>query len=210
MVLKVLDKNRVGTTFTVSCALSYAVQKHATLVNASLGYYDTNSLEVDSVLRNYIGHCDSASPVIPVIAAAGNLLIPHLQPLCSPVTSNANELNKNNRFFPGCFSIDFPNVICVTSLQSVQMPCFYQNSSDRYVNIGVVTNPSLPTCCSFPVSFYSPGYTGSSFATPVISGKIIAALLRVPGISMQTAINNIGAVPTTRVALNSITYLSPP
>jgi hypothetical protein len=214
MVLKVLDQNRVGTTFTVSCALSYAVQKHATLVNASLGYYHTPGMEIDSVLRNYIGLCDSASPSLPVIAAAGNLLVPHLLGLCTTITSKANELNMNNRFFPGCFSVDFPNVICVTGLQTTKMPCFYQNGSDRYVNIGVVTNPEThpltpSKCCIFPVSFYPPGYTGSSFATPVVSGKIMAALLTVPGISWQMAKNNIGALPTTKAALTSITYLSP-
>ena len=72
MVLKVLNENSRGNTFTISCALSYAAQKHATLINASLGYY---SLGVeDSILLNYVNLCGNATPVpIPILAAAGNI-----------------------------------------------------------------------------------------------------------------------------------------
>ena len=61
-----------GNTFSVSCGLSYAVQKQATLVNASLGYYSHG--QVDPILLHYVRLCNDANPdPIPILAAAGNI-----------------------------------------------------------------------------------------------------------------------------------------
>jgi hypothetical protein len=51
MELKAFDKKGKGTIYSVSCALSYAIKNHVTLINTSWGYYDT---AVDSVLLYYI------------------------------------------------------------------------------------------------------------------------------------------------------------
>jgi hypothetical protein len=59
MVLKVLNNKREGTTFGLSCGLSYAAQNKATVVNASLGYYG-NIKSKDSVLMKYIIDCQTA------------------------------------------------------------------------------------------------------------------------------------------------------
>src|SRR5882724_5620445 len=70
MIMKVLDSNKLGSSFSVSCALSYARQHNAKVINMSLGYY-TNG-PVDSVLDYYIKQCVNASPKpITIFAAAG-------------------------------------------------------------------------------------------------------------------------------------------
>lgn len=195
MVLKVLDNNRIGSTFTVSCALSYAVQNQATLVNASLGYYSSG--DVDSVLRHYVGLCHTAGPKsIPLLAAAGNLPGVHNPPLCGN-TDKQNELTPSRLFFPGCFTTSFPNVISVTGLQNPQLSCFYQNYSNTYVSVGVENIPaSGPNCCAFQLPFLLSGYEGSSFATPVVSGKIMGCLLEtLPGTVPPDCLDKISKTP---------------
>ncbi len=175
MVLKVLDELGRGNTFSVSCGLSYAVQKKATLVNASLGYYSKG--KVDPILLHYVNLCNDAKPVpIPILAAAGNIRGAHNPNSLCNTGNNGNELTKINTFHPASFSKSIPNVISVTTIQNPTTPCFYQNYSNEYVNVGVA-NGSGSRCCKFSVPFRSFGYEGSSFATPFISGKIMACLM---------------------------------
>lgn len=196
MVLKVLDNHKTGSTFTVSCALSYAIQKQATLINASLGYYSTG--EVDSVLRHYLKLCSQLGPhQIPVLAAAGNLPGIHDKPLCQDA-HNGNELNRTRLFYPACFNVDFTNIISVTGLGSSGTACFYQNYSSSFVTVGVVTNPGSGNCCKFPVEFLKSGYEGSSFATPVISGEIMGCLLRTPNAVAQNCLGMISNTQTVK------------
>jgi hypothetical protein len=213
MVLKALDSNRRGSTFSVSCALKYAYQNHATLINASLGYYSTG--EVDSILKRYVDLCSRSEPhPIPIVAAAGNTAGPHYTPLCQ-TTPNENELVSGSRlFYPGCFSKTNTNVITVTGLQNKTESCTYQNFSDTFVTIGVVTNESRPDCCAFDaLGIY---YEGSSFATPFVSGKLMGCLLHpIVGIAQQSCLETISSLPTPRppavVTVNGryIPYTSP-
>jgi hypothetical protein len=211
MVLKVLDSNQKGTTFTVSCALSYAFQKKATLINASLGYYSKGP--IDSVLQHYVDLCKTGDAEgLPIVAAAGNIRVTPAWPFCKTLVGIQNALTKTNLFFPGSFSKEFSNVICVTSLQSVHEPCFYQNYSSLLVTMGVLSNISNSSlCCSFPISFYKKNaviYEGASFATPVVSGRIMAALINNTSISWSTALRQI-SMSSTGIVTKSLTYISP-
>jgi hypothetical protein len=189
MVLKVLDSHKSGSTFTVSCALSYAIQKQATLINASLGYYSTG--DVDSVLRHYLQLCSGGKPQIPVLAAAGNLSGSHDKSLLCQGANMGNELTRERLFYPACFNMDFPGLISVTGLSDPRTACFYQNYSSSFVTVGVVTNAGSANCCRFPVEFLNSGYEGSSFATPVISGGIMGCLLRTTGAVSQNCLETI-------------------
>jgi hypothetical protein len=174
MVLKVLDERGHGNTFSVSCGLSYAVQKKATLLNASLGYYSQGI--PDTILLHYVRLCNDAMPVpIPILAAAGNTPGQHNAGFLCNTAPKSNELTNMNTFDPASFSKQFPNVISVTTLQNANTPCFYQNYSNDYVNVGVVNGSGA--CCKFAVPFLPFGYEGSSFATPFISGKMMACLM---------------------------------
>jgi hypothetical protein len=173
MILKALDSKKQGSTFSVSCALSYAVQRHAAMINASLGYYETHG-DVDSVLRHYVSLCNTRDKPITIIAAAGN--VPPPPPytpgiICYPGTSN---LNAHRMFYPACFSTDFNNLFSVTTLTNTHASCFYQNYSEQYVSIGVIQTGHAG-CCYFSVPFAEAN--GSSFATPVIAGTGLSYVL---------------------------------
>jgi Subtilase family len=201
MVLKVLDEQGKGSTFSVSCGLSYAVQKQATLVNASLGYYSHG--HTDPILLHYVRRCKNANPVpIPILAAAGNIPGPHNPLSLCNTGSTGNVLSKINTFDPASLSISIPDVISVTTIQNPTTPCFYQNYSNNFVDVGVA-NGSGGHCCKFIVPFLPFGYEGSSFATPFISGKIIAGLMEGLTLSQcrakwQTATPPPGSVLTTK------------
>lgn len=213
MILKVLDDKRAGSTFTVSCALSYVIQHQATIVNASLGYYG----ETDSILLKYANRTSSdVQNPIPVFSAAGNLPGDHdpLQ-LCS-TPSTGNELLAPGRlFYPACFSTTNSNFITVTGLKDQFASCFFQNYSNAFVNVGVVTNPGPANCCKFLVPFNNSGYEGSSFATPIVSGEVMGCLITVPGSTFQSCLDMISPaqspVPANAVTSQGrfLTYTTP-
>jgi hypothetical protein len=169
MVLKALDQFGNGSTFNVSCALSYARQQGANAINLSLGYIG----EPDSVLYHYtsLRHL-RGNNAVPVIAAAGNTESVHdLSKICLSTVNGSNQLLPTYQFFPASFTL--PNVISVTGLADTTMPCFYQNYSNNFIKLGVINSPSNP-CCAFKIEFF-PNWVreGSSFVAPVISGKVI-------------------------------------
>src|SRR2546423_6494361 len=174
MVLKALDKNKKGSTFTVSCALSYAIQNKADVINASLGYYEMQR-NVDLILKEYLLKCDTVKPKrIYVFAAAGNLPGPHPSSAYCSHPGIGNELNPNRLFYPACFSDRMNHVISVTGLSDPRTGCFFQNYSKQFVTLGVLNQTG---CCKFYVPFLAAGYEGSSFATPVATGMAMRLLI---------------------------------
>ncbi|MEP6712666.1 MAG: S8 family serine peptidase [Ferruginibacter sp.] len=176
MILKALDKGERGSIFTVSCAMSYAIQKNATLINASLGYYG----EADDILGHYVQLAANHEPSpILLFAAAGNTIndYPHDENNLCNGGFNRNELSKTRLFFPACFPKQLGNITSVTQIKDADSSCFYQNFSNEYVSLGVLNKSN---CCAFTVDFrqrQQQYYEGSSFATPVASGKRMATLL---------------------------------
>jgi hypothetical protein len=185
MELKALDSTGNGSSFSASCAISYAIQQKVDLINASWGYYGP----VDSILLHYIGLCNDS--LIPVIVAAGNTPGVHHEDSVayfglSNYPNEAGKLTKRsatspaNLFYPGCFSKGMPYVITVTGLNNLSkpigQPCFYQNYSSEFVSIGV--NDTLSgSSCAFHLGVRG-GVEGSSFEAPVISYRIANALSR--------------------------------
>ena len=174
MILKALDNKNKGTIFSVSCALSYAIQKEADIINLSLGYYG----QPDPILEHYLSLCSSPNRSIDVFAAAGNMPNQHSSVnLCNNHFNN-NELTAKRLFYPACFSTQFTNLTAVTQLSSAGRQCFYQNFSHQFVTLGIFDRTN---CCAIKVAFlgHNPSYfEGSSFATPVASGLKMEAMLQ--------------------------------
>lgn len=199
MVLKVLDQFGNGSTFNVSCALSYARQQGAHAVNLSLGYMG----EPDSILHHYAGLRHIAdNSAVPVIAAAGNTESVHNPAsVCLPLLNGFNELLPASQFFPASFTL--PNVISVTGLADTTLPCYYQNYSNNFISLGVINNPANP-CCAFKIEFF-PNWIreGSSFVAPVVSGKVMDFIMN-NGMKPNPADYFIGLAPSSS-PLNTFT-----
>ena len=173
MVVKVLDSNATGSIFEFCCGLSYAVENHATVINASMGYYGPS----DVVLDYYVTKCHNDS--IPLVAAAGNSDDAATGNLvCSPVVREENRLKSPDRLFmPASLALDPVKytVISVTGMREPGVPCYFQNFSKEFVTLGVVNRTTTGNpCCMYLLPYIDPANAleGTSFATPVVSGRL--------------------------------------
>jgi hypothetical protein len=95
--------------------------------------------------------------------------------------NSANELKPGHLFYPACSNNqEYFLVISVTGFSSPGIPCFYQNYSREYVNLGVNNRFTDLNCCSYKLDFIANPFTleGSSFATPVVSGQVAAEIMK--------------------------------
>jgi Subtilase family len=182
MSIRAFDDSEKGSIYTVSCAMSYAIQNNADFINASWGYFGKE----DPVLKSYLVKASKKS--IRIIAAAGNTPGHHDQSkICNPSVNHRNSLDRLRRldslFYPACFAPVIPNLVSVTQLhlrlippaKPVKIPCYYQNFSSNYITVGTLEE-STPNsiCCEFKPPFLAQGIEGSSFATPVLTGILMS------------------------------------
>ncbi len=185
MSIRAFDDSEIGSIYTVSCALSYAIQNNANFINASWGYFGSE----DSVLLKYLLKANAKN--IPVIAAAGNTPGIH-DPgqVCNAGENTLNFLNrlktKDSLFYPAAFAPIIPNLVSVTQLHNISnspdpslqfFPCYYQNYSSDFITVGAFDNTQTNTyqCCKFTAKVYSETnpIEGSSFATPAITARLM-------------------------------------
>jgi len=174
MVVKVLNDRGEGTVFDLCCGLNYAANNHATVINASLGYIHSDASQQDNEsLEYYLEKCRADS--IPVVAAAGNTNEKRVEnQYCQPNTAGTNLMNTTNMFLPASYARD-PNRFSVISVTGVGQPgvaCYYQNSSDQFVSVGVLNQKIENNCCSYKLPFFFRTVEGTSYATPVVSGRL--------------------------------------
>jgi hypothetical protein len=185
MSIRAFDSNEQGTVYTVSCALSYAIQHHADFINASWGYFGKEN----PVLKKYVQRASDSA--IRIIAAAGNSPFPHDgAQVCSVNQNNLNSLNrlerKDSLFYPACFAPTIANLVSVTQLHQTNTSpgplelkaCYYQNFSPDFITVGAFDkHPSgNPPCCIFNLPFLSKPIEGSSFATPVLTAILMKSI----------------------------------
>ena len=171
MVVKVMNGQGEGSVFELCCGISYAADNNATVINTSMGYYGTT----DGVLNYYAEKCHSKS--IPIIAAAGNDTLDRVPGQeCTEVINDNNKLRApDHLFYPGCLASNSKySVISVTGFKIPGVPCYYQNFSNDFVTIGVMNERTENLCCKYQLPFINSllALEGSSFATPVVSGKL--------------------------------------
>ncbi len=96
MPLKILDENGVGNSFNAACAVLYAAENGADVINASWGFYG----EDDKILRKAFEFAESKSVV--TVGSAGNERI-DLAELAHYPSSYALEGNVNERLHSHLF-----------------------------------------------------------------------------------------------------------
>lgn len=188
--VKIFDSTGKGTLFGMLCSIAYASGAGAKIINASFGFYhceqpDTaNTVKIENLMDAFLDKYLNSTGML-MIAAAGND-DPHEDSIYHQLTGGAayRDLD-SNRFYPACFARTHNNIIAVTTVsQQTQQPSPLENTSKTTVDAGANCN----TIASGIYVFYDPitpprstggGYivytvTGSSFATPIVTGRIAA------------------------------------
>ncbi|RYZ47438.1 MAG: hypothetical protein EOP49_21330, partial [Sphingobacteriales bacterium] len=188
MFLKTHNEKGEGLLFDNLCALSYARQKGAKIINASWGFYNPHP----SPLLNYFIKELSSSGIL-VVAAAGNTnaTSDSLAETEWGIARSDLRNSSRNPFWPASHSFTFSNVISATTLHAEQKAgiktipperligvCSSQNFSAQFVNVGVLNNgnqalrPPIPFCDIVDITNPNQTTSGSSYAAPVITGKL--------------------------------------
>jgi hypothetical protein len=186
--VKIFDSNGQGTLFATLCGVAYASGTGARIVNASFGFYHyaesdtTSSLKVETMLNAFLKkYLNSAGMAL--VAAAGNDDSGEDAIFQSISHTTAYRYLDANRFYPAYFSKTFPNIIAVTTVSAkTQKPSPLENASKTTVDIGAqcdviapdgsyvfvdpIVRPQTPNTVNT--------ITGSSFAAPVVTGRIAA------------------------------------
>ncbi len=183
MTLKTHDNNGSGDLFASICALHYAMDKGAHIVNASWGFYYylpdphpyLDSLITRALADRGILFVTASGNKIDAIDAAAKAKYQTQHGVALP-DSLLRNLSIHN-FFPACLSDSVNNVIVATT-SSTDRVTATQNYFRRYVDFGVMADSIEAPYMRFLVPNTSPPIyvSGSSFATAILSGKIGATL----------------------------------
>lgn len=207
MVLKTHDKNGMGDLFSSLCAINYAANHGAKIINASWGfyyYYDEPNRSMSEIITNSL-----AAKGILFITASGNqtpasdLEAQQIYQMQNPGATLPQQILRNleyHSFYPAVLSDVGSNVITVAT-SDMNKVSSTQNFSEKFVDLGVLGDTVLP---SGAMKFHSPFtagssgmVSGSSFATAIATGRIGAFMSKadfVPGITKAACIIKLSTV----------------
>jgi len=181
MALKTHDKNGYGDLFSSICAIHYAMEKGAQIINASWGFYyyhENPHPYLDSLITQVL-----RKKGILFVAAAGNK-IEERDNFARKVYFEAHNVDISDtdlrnlechNFYPACLSRANNNVITVTTADKNRVSPT-QNYSSMYVDLGAI--PDDLGEMRFQVLFDpETSVSGSSFAAAIATGRIGAFLL---------------------------------
>jgi hypothetical protein len=215
--VKVFGINGTSDLFSILCGFAYAKERKVQIINASFGFYvprlellpDYNGDPNVDLLREYIRYYLTKNKIL-LIAAAGNyddvneknaFLLHAL-----PYPADPRSLEEVS-FYPATLARDpgFPNVIAVTTVdETTSKVSPFQNYSRKVVDIGVNNDAIVPIdhYIFFNPRFSSQTVEGSSFATPIVTGKICAnyykiqSILKSPGYTKEDIWNALSSEVT--------------
>jgi hypothetical protein len=168
MTLKTHDQNGTGDLFSSICAIHYAIDKGANIINASWGFYyyqDGGQPYLDSLIttglkQKGILFITASGNKIDAVDAHAKEVYDSIHGLPIPDSLLRNLLYHN--FYPACLSDANNNVITVTTTDgNVISPT--QNYASRYVDLGVKADQVDPSGMKFLLTFSaSPLYISGS------------------------------------------------
>ena len=191
MILKTHDWNGDGDLFHSICAIHYAMEKGAKIINASWGFYyyqDGPHPYLDYLITNVLRENG-----ILFVAAAGNQILDddkfaHKAYRTAHAGGDIPDSYLRNleyhNFYPACLSQKGSNVVTVTTADQNRVSPT-QNYSSKYVDIGAIpdditamrfTVPSAPPAGAAGAAGTVETISGSSFAAAIVTGRIGAFL----------------------------------
>ncbi|PRY85131.1 S8 family peptidase [Mongoliibacter ruber] len=173
--VKVLNEDNKGTLFSLVCGVHYAVFQGASIINTSLGFYDSTEYSQFTngrhPIMHYLHNTYANEGKILFVTAAGN-----------EVKDQGTVRNlEENPFYPAVLSenekVKINNVISVTT-SDIQGNYVSpkQNYSPRHVDVAIRSDfdDNFGFALPFSLRGEQQEMIGSSFATAIFTGKIAA------------------------------------
>jgi hypothetical protein len=183
MPLKTHDNTGYGDLFNTICALHYAIDEGANVINASWGFYFYDE-EPHAYLTQLITRKLAEKGILFITASGNRMEEADAYAKALYLTTHGVEIPDTllrnlgfHRFYPACLSDSVNNVLTVTTNdQSNVSPT--QNFSSRFVNSGVLADTMFSGMMKFRLPFRNAtGFvSGSSFATAIFTGRLAANL----------------------------------
>lgn len=203
MSLKTHDQQGMGDLFSAICAIHYAIDKGANIINASWGFYyyhDNTHPYLDTLITESL-----KEKGILFVTASGNK-IAQVDAYAQAVYQDEHgvtlpdSLLRNleiHNFYPACLNNETNNIMVATTTNAQRISPT-QNYSGRFVDFGVVADTISPLFMKFQVPFTTDELyiSGSSFAAAILTGKVGALADKSSyqaGLNKQDIISNIGS-----------------
>jgi hypothetical protein len=193
--IKTNDTSGRGDLFSMLCGFAYAQNRGVRIINASIGFPEprlekNNKYGIDpnvKLLQEFVYHHLTLNKIL-LVAAAGNYDTASVKAAfrfnhVTSYPSNYSDLDQFG-FYPASLSRDtkkFWNVISVTTVDTNSIPktvSKYQNYSPNVVDFGVKADAIIGSSYVFnnpdPKALPNGTSEGSSFAAPIITGKLCA------------------------------------
>jgi hypothetical protein len=171
-ILPVKIHNSYGKSdlFSILCGFAYAANCGAKIINASFGFYASKESQAPAILSQFVKKHLTDNNIL-LVAAAGNVNAD--ETVGGSITNDIRNL-EHHPFFPACLSKTLENVLAVTTISMQQMEVSpSQNFSNRVVDIGVDCDVVMDDDFRFSSPLQVSNFiVGSSYATPVVTGKI--------------------------------------
>lgn len=195
--VKTHGANGVSDLYSVLCGFAYAKERGANIINASFGFYTPRLENYPGVtggdpkiilLKKYVEYYLTQNKIL-LIAAAGNKDDENERSAFAMYDLTIRDAELRNldqvSFYPASLSRDpdLPNVFTVTTIDTARPASVspFQNFSKNVVDIGVQADAVLSGVPDRRYIFFNPRslgtsntVEGSSFATPIITGKFCA------------------------------------
>jgi hypothetical protein len=173
MDIRIFDKDGKGNLFDALCAINYAIDNGADIINLSWGYYrdisETEGLLADSLLLHFINK--AAEKNIPVFASAGN----------DTINTDSVKYHYPSGFFSVDGSVGVPeNIISVAALNlQKDSLASYSNYGQKSVSI---STDGVHQVKNYDIWSFRRKISGTSYATPYSLSHAIKLMKLSPGI----------------------------
>ncbi len=195
MPVKVSNLNGALDLYDVLCGLEYARTHEANIINASWSFTSDGNNNPDTdfpLLLEAMKDLDASG--VFVVAAAGNRN-QYMPEANGEIARSLATGQRAPNIYPACYSAIQCNVITVTTIIKNRGGRFsaFENYSSKYVNTGALSDGNQShSDGTFQIPGLSGRFAGSSFATPIVAGKLAKVLSEAMGyVSRRGAIRSI-------------------
>ena len=207
MPLKTHDKHGNGDLFSAICAIRYAMENGAKIINASWGFYYYDD-DPHPYLSRLITQ-ELREKGILFVAAAGNRTTESDKYAHKAYrqehggTDIPDDYLRNleyHNFYPACLSRKHNNVITATTANNKRVSPT-QNYSNQFVDLGAFPDDVNTNSMRFKLPFgRGPAISGSSFAAAIVTGRLGATLpltSYAPGLDKRDLLPQMDTAPTS-------------